>query len=47
MNQKQLTLTELQPPITTEKKVTLNPETFIAKVKIGFSMKIYRKIFFS
>ena len=32
MNQKQLTLTELQTPITTEKKVTLNPEISIAKV---------------
>ncbi len=34
MNQKQLTLTELQTPITTEKKINLNPETIGAKVMI-------------
>ncbi len=33
MNQKQLTLTELQTPITTEKKVNLNSELSVAKVK--------------
>jgi hypothetical protein len=36
MNQKQLTLTELQPPITTEKKVNLNPENNTAKVNDSF-----------
>lgn len=34
MQQRQLTLTELQTPITTEKKSNLNPETFVTKVKI-------------
>ncbi len=34
MNQKQLTLTELQPPISTEKKINLNPEIIGAKVMI-------------
>ena len=34
MHQKQLTLTELQPPISNEKKVNLNSETFVAKVMI-------------
>jgi hypothetical protein len=33
MNQKQLTLTELQTPITTEKKVNINSELSVAKVR--------------
>ena len=32
MQQKQLTLTELQTPITTEKKINLNPEIITTKV---------------
>ncbi|CAF4666503.1 unnamed protein product, partial [Rotaria socialis] len=42
MNQKQLTLMELQTPITTEKKVNLNPELFTAKNSAN-----YREIGFS
>ncbi|CAF0774497.1 unnamed protein product [Adineta steineri] len=42
LQQKQLTLTELQSPVTTEKKITLNPETFVAK-----NSSNYREIGFS
>ncbi|CAF4190127.1 unnamed protein product [Rotaria sp. Silwood2] len=42
MNQKQLTLTELQPPITMEKKISLNPEVFLTK-----NSSNYREIGFS
>ncbi|CAF3464637.1 unnamed protein product [Rotaria sp. Silwood1] len=42
MNQKQLTLTELQPPITMEKKINLNPEIFLTK-----NSSNYREIGFS
>lgn len=38
MNQKQLTLTELQTPITSEKKVNVNPETSAAKVRRSNSL---------
>ena len=47
MNQKQLTLTELQTPITSEKKVNVNPDTSAAKVKrqsIGFEWPLERSI---
>ena len=37
MNQKQLTLTELQTPITTDKKVNPNSEQSVAKVSDQFS----------
>jgi hypothetical protein len=43
MNQKQLTLTELQTPITTEKKVNLNSELLVAKVRdYHLSTKFFR-----
>jgi hypothetical protein len=42
MNQKQLTLTELQTPITTEKKVNLNSELSAAKVNDQFKKIRFR-----
>jgi hypothetical protein len=45
MQQKQLTLTELQTPITTEKKINLNPEIITNKV-IEFFCSIDRLFLF-
>lgn len=47
INQKQLTLTELQTPITSEKKVNINPDASAVKVKQDEVFFLINRVLFS